>query len=295
MASKLALEITALQSPSKIETFERKCEQQWAFIYVEGMRRKPNGALKFGGAWDRFASDPVKGYWFEKKRDGKDLKPAQAVELFDSMWKEEATEVEEWKEGESLDDLGNLGRLAVPKWQAKVGEIHWPDKLQQKFQFSMDSGEWSIRGILDTTLFHRDDDTVSVIHDDKTSASTWMNKSGPNEGKPTRKATASMQPAAYTLAAKVDPDSIGPKADLDRFVFDVMVKTKATAIESIEVPVTDDDRMEFTRMAASSRVAQQQAVDRGYFHPNRDSFLCSKRWCGFWQSCIEQHGGEVPE
>lgn len=36
-----------------------------------------------------------------------------------------------------------------------------------------------------------------------------------------------------------------------------------------------------------------KAVDAGVFMPNRDSFLCTKRFCKFWDSCEKKFGGSV--
>ncbi len=33
----------------------------------------------------------------------------------------------------------------------------------------------------------------------------------------------------------------------------------------------------------------------GVFAPNRSSFLCSRRHCGFWSRCEAEFGGEVSE
>lgn len=293
MASDFALSITSTISPSKAEMFIQGCQQKWAYVYVEKIPRPPAAALKFGTAWDRFASDEDDGYWTQKKRDGKDLTEGQAAELFDSMWKEEQDHLEDVDDKE-IEDLQKIGTAGAPLWRRHIGVTHEPVKLQQRFQYEVDGGAFALNGILDTTLRPVDEppEEKPKIHDDKTSGQSWLYKTGDRAGKPMKKATASLQPAAYTQAAEALPERIG-EVNTDKFVFDVLVKTKTPQLQRIEVDVTAKDRESHLILMANVRQQMIGAIDSGYFLPNRASNFCSRNWCPYADKCIAQHGGTV--
>jgi len=291
-----AQEVTATQSPSKISMWASDCQQKWAYIYIHGLRRPPAAALMYGRAWDKTISDGDIGYWAEVLRDGKHLTVNQAREKFASIWDTEAAEVEDWGD----DDKGVLldcGTQGMGLWVPEVAVKHYPHSLQRRFQFGVedDSGKWSLNGVIDTTLRDlREKQDKAVLHDDKTAKQSWLTKTGPNAGKPSRKATGGLQAAAYTLGVKVDPKLQGEVLH-DRLVFDVHVKTKVPQQQAIEVKVTPQEHEDYLRLAGAVRLQQQASIQAGYFVPNRQSNLCSKRWCPFHEECVREHGGEVPD
>ncbi|MFQ5503452.1 MAG: PD-(D/E)XK nuclease family protein [Planctomycetota bacterium] len=289
-----ALKLTATQSPSRIGMI-RDCPQKWAYIYVEGKRRPPTAALQYGTAWDRFTT-AEDGYWAEKMQTGHDLSPAQARELFAANWKQEAEEIEEWGD-DDYDVLQRIGLQATEMWVPEIGNKYLVHGIQHRWQLGLNEGEFSINGILDATLFRIGADEgqdKAVIHDEKTSKTSWIGKTGRNAGKPNKKATASLQAAGYTLAATVDP-SLEGTVDPTRFVFNVHVKTKTPQIQQVEVPVEAKQHETYLRIAEASRRQQIDMIDRNYFPPNRENNMCSKAWCPFWRECVKTHGGTVPE
>ena len=55
------------------------------------------------------------------------------------------------------------------------------------------------------------------------------------------------------------------------------------------VDVNDADRKHTTKL--------YQIVEEGprssLYAPNRSSFPCSRKYCSFWERCVEEYGGEV--
>jgi hypothetical protein len=39
----------------------------------------------------------------------------------------------------------------------------------------------------------------------------------------------------------------------------------------------------------------QEAMRAGLYVPNRNSSLCSRKYCSFWKQCEQDYGGQVDE
>jgi hypothetical protein len=39
----------------------------------------------------------------------------------------------------------------------------------------------------------------------------------------------------------------------------------------------------------------QEGMRNGLYFPNRQTFLCSRRHCAFWQKCEREFGGSVQD
>ena len=288
---KTALEITATQSPGRIGTWS-ECQQKWSYIYRDGLRSPPGIALVYGRAWDKFISDPDSSFWHEKLKSGRSLSISQAQDLFVSHWDECQKECEEWGEIKP-DELQKMGVKATEVWVPDFGEVYDPIIIQKHWQLGIEDGEdhFSINGVIDTVLQHRDEDEA-VLHDDKTSAASWVTKTGANAGRPNRKALGSLQAPAYLIAAEHEEELKG-KARTDKFIWDIQVKTKTPYFQQVEVEVDQAQKDSYLLMAKHSRREQIAAINADWFFPNRQSNLCSKRFCGYWQKCQETHGGQI--
>ncbi len=304
-----ALRATATMSPSRLKMWFGDCQQKWAFIYVEGKRRPPAAFLSYGKAWDRAISDPIESYWSEVLKGNPHLTPKQLSELFEARWEEESADVEEW-EGDTKETLLEFGDSAAQLWAPQVGALHHPLSIQKKFQFGVKGVggvPFVINGVFDSVLYYDGpnesiDDVISkdlrgplaVIHDDKTAGKTWLHRTGPKAGKPNRSATTSLQPQAYTLAASEDKD-LRDQVDVGKLVFDIALRTKKPELQRVEVTVSPAQRADYLRAVEASRLQMIATIDHGFFYPNRNSFLCSRRWCPFADECEALHGGTVDE
>jgi hypothetical protein len=68
-----------------------------------------------------------------------------------------------------------------------------------------------------------------------------------------------------------------------------LTKTKTVAMHTDTMRVQAHDRQLTTRLYSIAR-DQMQA---GLYAPNRASFLCSRKYCGYWMQCQEEFGGVV--
>ena len=68
-----------------------------------------------------------------------------------------------------------------------------------------------------------------------------------------------------------------------------MIKTKTPKVQRVRWTPNDSDIM----LANSMVGFVKKGIEKGVFIPNRGSFLCSKRFCGYWKECQSEFGGTV--
>jgi hypothetical protein len=71
---------------------------------------------------------------------------------------------------------------------------------------------------------------------------------------------------------------------------DTLVKTNAVQLIQHSYVVGDAD----LRATQVLYPFIQEAIRNGLYLPNRDSVMCSRRHCAFWQHCQKEYGGTVP-
>lgn len=268
------------------------CQQKFKAIYVDGLRRPPNAILAYGDSWDRLQTamkgvdrnygkgiETHDGYYCQKLRS-KEPTPAQTQELAVQLFEEEANTVEDWVD-EDVGTMKDSVASGAKSWAWEVGRLYEPLALQVPYQVRFDEG-WTNRGTLD--MVGRDAETKTpFIIDAKTSKRKWAEK----------KALSSYQPASYTFGASQLPNLSG--VSLDIFEFHVHVRTKVPQNQIIRVNVTQADRDRYLVMQRVARRQIELAMQTGEWMPNRESILCSKKWCPFWQQCQNEWGGVIPD
>ncbi len=72
---------------------------------------------------------------------------------------------------------------------------------------------------------------------------------------------------------------------------DTLVKTKAVQLVSLDYTVGSQD------LCATEQLYPlvQDGIRSGLYFPNRQSLLCSRRHCPFWQRCEQDFGGTVKD
>ena len=279
---------SGMLSPSRINRW-RECQQRAKYIYIDGKKAPPYAALKYGSAWDLFQTHQEEGFFVLKNKEGHSLTPSQSADLFARFWDEQKDEVEDWKD-DKPEELMDIGVQAAKRWTKEVGDRYIAKAIQKDFQLLLGDGTWGYRGILDLVLVGEEgkatkEDLEPVVHDAKTSGKSWS----------ARKIAQQLQPAAYSIAVKHEPKLKELEVSEDRFVFDVHVKTKVPKIQIVNVDVTEADRNGFLKMLHATREQMKFSEEKGVFLPNRESMLCSRKWCPFWQECEKEWGGKVPE
>jgi len=273
------------------------CHAQLKYKAIDGYRSKPAKALSYGTAWDRmqyavagttgpYATKPetLDGYFREKQKSGEDMPEKDVKEVFDQVWTEEASELEDLKEGEK-DDLLKRGFIAIGGAWMDIAKTLQPHKLHTEFSVPMqpdqDGDEWFLRGSVDMSAYKGDSDKPH-LRDAKTSGKSWSLGVADNK----------VQAPHYSIGA-INSSSL-EGVDPDKFTFEVMVKNKTKANVSEHV-VKIDDLMRTThlRRTAIIRDIMRMLWKTGDFLPNRDSMTCSRSNCGYWSACEREFGGTV--
>ena len=72
---------------------------------------------------------------------------------------------------------------------------------------------------------------------------------------------------------------------------DYMVKTKTPLVRSVTWAPNDADRTFILNLIGHV----VNGIKKEHFMPNRGHFMCSKKYCGFWEKCEENWAGKVKE
>ena len=70
---------------------------------------------------------------------------------------------------------------------------------------------------------------------------------------------------------------------------DYMIKTKTPKVHRVRWKPNKGNIA-----IANSTIGQvKKSIEKGIFIPNRGSFMCTKRFCGYWKECQREFGGTV--
>jgi len=72
---------------------------------------------------------------------------------------------------------------------------------------------------------------------------------------------------------------------------DTLVKLKTPKLVSIDFTANADDASETQAMYP----LVQQSIRAGHFIPNRQNYMCSRKYCSFWRECERRFGGKVAD
>jgi hypothetical protein len=72
---------------------------------------------------------------------------------------------------------------------------------------------------------------------------------------------------------------------------DTVTKTKTIQIVEQSFSIVESDLLQIDRMYPLA----QEAIRSGLYVPNRNSNLCSRKYCAFWEHCEGDYGGVVEE
>ena len=268
-------------SPSGLDTW-LKCEAQWSFRYVEGLRRPPSAAMTLGSGFDDAAND----YYLEKRSFGQDPSDSDTRDRFAAAFDRRAADVEDWGE-EKRAAMLDEGVAGVSSWRERVALHVEPEQVQPRFeqQYELPAEQAeaneaagignvvTLRGYLD--LIGTVPKRGRLIVDHKFSRRSWTPADVSRE----------TQPVVYGFAFGVPV-----------FQFHVLRRTKGTpATKILTRAVTQGDIAATFQRIAITRRKVAVAVQTGDFLPNRKQPLCSRRWCGYWQECERKYGGRVTD
>ena len=252
-----ALEADVVLSPTQARTF-LGCAARWWFKYGLSLPEPKTSSLAFGLAMHRALEINFR----QKLETKEDLETGGMVTVFRDCWGEQVSQTV-FRQDENSRELVKLGERLIVKYMDEVAPRVEPAAV-----------EMDVQGVIGGVPVVGRIDLIDV------------------QGRLVDIKTASRRPScvpwdyAFQLATyrQVTPGASG-EARLD-----TLVKTNAVQLIQHSYVVGDAD----LRATQVLYPFIQEAIRNGLYLPNRDSVMCSRRHCAFWQHCQKEYGGTVP-
>ena len=243
-------------SPSQVRCFF-DCPARWWFKYGLQLPERKNSSLALGLA----VHQALEVNFREKIETHEDLETTGVVIVFREAWMEQVPETE-FTADESQGELRRLGERLVAKYMDEVAPKVEPAAVELEVQGEI-SGV-AVRGRVDVV------DVEGRLIDFKTAS---------------RRPSSISPDYAFQLATyrQITPGASGAVR------IDSLVKTQTIHIVQQAYTVEEPD----IRATQVLYPMAQKAMGSGMYCPNRQSLLCSQKYCSFWKHCEEEFGGRI--
>lgn len=233
------------------------CPRKYCFRYIQRLPAPVGSALLLGRAYHK----ALEVNFQEKVRTGTDVGMPVLLDAFDSEWNRMLQHEEIQWDDESPAEIKDMGRRLVGIYMESVAPFVMPAEVERKFSIALPGLDgYTLDGVIDLIT------DQGVIIDHKTSSKS---KSESDVAK-------DLQASAYAAAMLADPTLSEVWIE-----FHTAVKAKTPNIQRLATMRNRQDAEWFIQLA--SEVLQQ--IKAGIFPPNPNSYLCSPRWCGYWERC----------
>lgn len=252
------MKITSL-SASMVETY-RICGRRFLYSYGLKLPRHSNPDLAFGSSFHRMTEEN----YYQKVNTSKDL----PIDLLTDFFAEdlEYQDDVDWS-SQSLDKTKDLGVKTVRAYQQKLAVKVQPLHVEHVWSMEVNNRDWFISGKTDV---------ISVKNAVRELKTTGRKVNTP---KPAHR----FQTGVYALAWQKQT-GLPAQADLD---YAYRGKDEISTF-----PLEYGDSLEKLVLTTFDEVAK--GIEREVWIPNRTgSYLCSRRYCDFWNQCEKDCGGEV--
>lgn len=258
-------------SPSSANTYT-SCSAKYLFSRILKLPDPPTGALTLGSAVHAAIGENFR----QKVETKKDLAPMGVQAIYNEAWDllvsgegparhGKPALPTEFRDDETPAELKELGKVLTLKYLNEACPGIEPAAVE--LPVSGRIGGVMVRGYIDLL------EVNGRVRDLKTAAR-----------KPTEiGANNRFQVATY---AQICEYSNGEGA------VDTLVKTKTPQLIQLEpFRIGEPDVAETQAMYP----LVQKSIRAGVFLPNRQNYMCSRKYCGHWRACERQFGGKVGE
>jgi hypothetical protein len=252
-------ELAGILSPSQMSCF-MGCSAKWFFRYAMQLDSPQGSALSIGKAMH----SAVRVNFEQKVHTREDLEVEGVLAVYEGEWVKEA-EVTRFQPDENQEQLRTMGRALVKEYIEKVAPLIEPAAVELPVT-GVIAGV-PVRGYVDVLDVHG-----RIIDLKSSKASPPKDKIRPDYR---------FQLATY---ARITPGASGA-ARLDTLV---KLKTSIKRV-STEFQITPADQKSIEVLYPLA----QEGMRSGLVYPNRNSFLCSRRYCAYASECVKEYGGEV--
>ncbi len=248
--------------PTGINTF-LECSAKYFFQEVEKVEVANKSYLAFGSSIHR----TLEANYSQKVISKLDLPVEEAKEIFSTSYEDEFSRVDKSDLSSEESRIGkDQGINLIEKYQKEVAPRVIPLMVEQRIKVKFKHYNYGLAGTID--LF----DVNGVLIDHKTT------------GKPitgTVPEGYKSQISAYAILEGATGREVkGARIDF--------LRRDIAAIRHIPVTI---DREYFLNMFQTVG----DSISKGVFIPNRNSYLCSKKYCKFYSECEKKFGGVVKQ
>jgi RecB family exonuclease len=243
-------------SPSQANTF-LNCSAKWWFRYGAGLPDAKGGSLERGLAVHKAIE-----HWYRAILDGAPYTDIDELrEPYEDAWDALAGEAQ-FDKDDDIDDLKRSGARLLRLYLEQVAPEIKPAAVEVQVVGAI--AGVMVRGYVDLV------DTAGRIVDVKTASKSPAGISS----------DYALQLATYRALL---PGSNG-QARLD-----TLVNNKTPKLVTIEYQVSAEDSL----LAQNLYPRVREGIREGLYFPNRNSNLCSRKYCNFADACCKEFGGCV--
>ncbi len=244
-------------SATQLNMFLR-CPRQYCFRYVEGIKKPPSGAMVQSKVWHQTLENNYK----QKIQSDNDLSLSDMQEFFSSRFDDTfSNEDIALENDESTGKLKDQGTSIVATHHEIIAPKVRPLLVEEEFRISLgEDFPYELLGYWD--VVERD----GIIVDNKAYGRT------PNQNDVDK----DLQLTVYSLGYRASKKQIEKNLRID-----AIVKTKQPKAVQIQTTRTNED----CRWILNLIEDVARAMKSGNFYPNPTGFLCSPKFCGYWDRC----------
>ncbi len=270
------MELKKHLSPSQILMMQR-CPAQWYYRYVCGLRVPPSGAMSTGSALHAGAY-----HNYEQKIESReDLPTDDILDAFSTDFDARKSETQ-WSKDEKPSELKDKGARALDAYQSRLAPSIQPKLVEDKARLEIPNFDYDLIVVPD--LIQEVEGGKEVVRDIKF---TTKSPDGVKSGNVQPRVSDLTQVTFYALARSAKTGEAIEEGSLD-----YCVGTKANA-SAIPVPVQFSDQ-DF-KYAKNLIALTARQIELEHYPPNRQSIMCSRRYCGYFNECEKDFGGKVKE
>jgi CRISPR/Cas system-associated exonuclease Cas4 (RecB family) len=260
------MKITSL-SPSMVNTY-RICPRRFFYGEVAQLPYLPGPDLAFGASFHETARE---NYW--QKRESREDLPIDL--LTDFFCKDLEYKDVDWST-KSRDAAKDEGVISIRSYMQKIAPGIQPERVEHSWTWRRE-GKVTISGKTDLIA------TGGGIRELKT---TGKQLDGYKSGKPKPKEGHSFQVATYVAARREETDRPDIQGQLD---YSVRGKDVVCSI-----PMNFNGDLSQSVLAAFDDVVGW--IEREAWPPSRHgNYLCSRKYCDYWNQCEKDCGGRVKD
>lgn len=248
-------------SASRIKMYTN-CSAQYYFKYIENLPTQPNSNLIQGSSVHK----ALEKNYVQKIESEQDLEFEEITSFYCDVFEKGSEEIDWKNEGlEKKKDKGKLkdqGVNMVTCYHENFSPQIKPLEVEKEFILNFKNRGYKFKGFID--VYTKD----KVVIDHKTTKTKQI------------KDNDKMQGIFYCLAKGAE-----------EFTLNYVTKHVNTQCYSHTQKINNSDKKHALFML--DKVAS--LIEQEVFYPNRDGFLCSRKYCDFWSECEKKYGGSVKE